>query len=75
MFLTWVHSADLLDEGVVKTCDYGAPYWNHEILIQALNKGINPSNTSSLAESEGNKQPSQSFLLPGSTELIDFFFR
>lgn len=71
MFLTWVHPADLLDEGVVKPCDYGAPYWNHEILIQALNEGVNPSNTSSLRESGGKKKQDKSnqsflFLSPGS---------
>lgn len=46
--LTWVHPADFLYEGLVKTCDYGAAYWNHEVLVQALNKGIDPSNTSPL---------------------------
>lgn len=64
MFLTWVHPAYLLDEGVVKPCDYGAPYWNHEILIQALNEGVNPSNTSSLGESGGKKTKQIKSVIP-----------
>lgn len=50
--LTWVHLANLLNEGIVKTCDYGATYWNHEVLVQTLHEGIDSSNTSSLMKSE-----------------------
>lgn len=50
MFLTGVHPADLLDEGLVKPCDYGAPNWYHEVLVEALNESVYPSNTSSLTK-------------------------
>lgn len=46
--LTWVHLTYLLYEGLIKTCDYGATYWNHEVLVQALHKGIYSSNTGPL---------------------------
>ena len=46
--LTWVHLAYLLYEGLIKSCYYGATYWNHEVLVQALYKGIDSSHTSSL---------------------------
>lgn len=55
VFLTGVHPADLLDEGLVKPRDYGAPNWYHEVLVQALNEGIYPSNTSSLTKGKKNK--------------------
>lgn len=54
--LTGVHPADLLDEGFVKPCDYGAPNWYHEVLVQALNEGIYPSYTSSLTKGKKNKK-------------------
>ncbi len=50
LILTWVHLAYLLYEGLIKTCDYGATYWNHKVLVQALNKGVDSSNTSPLME-------------------------
>lgn len=46
--LTRVHLADLLYEGLIKTCDYGATYWNHKVLVQALYEGIDSSYTSTL---------------------------
>ena len=46
--LTWIHLAYLLYERLIKTCYYGATYWNHEVLVQALYKGIDSSHTSSL---------------------------
>lgn len=46
--LTRVHLADLLYEGLIKTCNYGATYWNHEVLVQALYEGIDSSYTSTL---------------------------
>lgn len=46
--LTWVHLAYLLYERLIKSCYYGATYWNHEVLVQALYKGIDSSHTSSL---------------------------
>lgn len=48
--LTRVHLADLLNEGLVETRDNGATYWNHEVLVQALHKGIDSSNTSTLVK-------------------------
>lgn len=63
VFLTGVHPADLLDEGLVKPRDYGAPNWYHEVLVQALNEGIYPSNTSSLTKGKKIiKQNKPSFL-------------
>lgn len=48
LILTRVHLAYLLYEGLIKTCNYGATYWNHKVLVQALHKGIDSSNTSPL---------------------------
>ena len=48
VLLTWVHLADLLYESLIKACDYGATYWNHKVLVQALNKRVNSSHTSPL---------------------------
>lgn len=59
LILTRVHLANLLYEGLIKTCDNGATYWNHKVLVQALHKGIDSSNTSSLMKEsqEKIKQP------------------
>lgn len=55
LILAWIHLANLLNEGLIKTCDYGAPYWNHKVLVQALYKGINSSNTSPLMKDSPKK--------------------
>lgn len=38
--LTWVHPAYLLYRGLIKSYDYGATYWNNQVLVQTLNKAI-----------------------------------
>lgn len=53
--LTRVHLADLLYEGLIKTCNYGATYWNHKVLVQALYEGIDSSYTSTLMWDSGTK--------------------
>lgn len=52
--LTGVHPADLLNEGLIKTCDNSAAYWNHEVLVQALHKGVDPPDTSALRTQTGS---------------------
>lgn len=58
--LTRVHPADLLNEGLVKTGDDGAAYWNHEVLVQALHKGVDPPDTSALVRERRAQPPASS---------------
>lgn len=42
---TWIDFAYFLNKVVIKACNYGATYWNHEVLVQALDKSIDSSNS------------------------------
>lgn len=55
LLLTWVHLAYLLYEGLIKTRDNGATYWNHEVLVQALHKGVDSSHTRPLFKDHQGK--------------------
>lgn len=46
--VTWIHFADLLNEGLVEASNDSTTYWNHKIFVQALNKSIYSANSSTL---------------------------
>lgn len=46
--LTRVHFTDLLNEVLIKACNNGTSNRNHEIFVQALNKGINSAHSRTL---------------------------
>lgn len=57
---TWIHFADLLNEGLIEASNDSTTYWNHEIFIQALNKGIYSAYSSTLyqrKEKQHTKKP------------------
>lgn len=45
---TWIHLADFLNEGFIKSSNYSATYWNHKVFVQALNKSVDSTNPSPL---------------------------
>ena len=48
IILTWVHLTDLLHEGLVKASDDGPTHWDQEVLVQTLDEGVYPPDTSTL---------------------------
>jgi len=50
--LTWIHFADLLNEGRIEASNDSTTYWNHKIFVQALNKSIYSAYSSTLYQKE-----------------------
>lgn len=48
--VTWVHPADLLDEGLIEARDNSAAYGDQEVLVQALHEGVDPPDSSALTK-------------------------
>lgn len=53
--VTWIHFADLLNEGLIEASNDGTTYWNHKIFVQALNKSIYSAYSSTLYQKETKK--------------------
>lgn len=59
--VTWIHFADLLNEGLIEASNDSTTYWNHKIFVQALNKSIYSANSSTLYQ-KGQKIKSTAYI-------------
>lgn len=60
--VTWIHFADLLNEGLIEASNDSTTYWNHKIFVQALNKSIYSAYSSTLYQKQTNKQKSTAYI-------------
>jgi len=65
--VTWIHFADLLNEGLIEASNDSTTYWNHKIFVQALNKSIYSAYSSTLYQKGTTKKITQQTLDKGNT--------